>query len=130
MAVVVMKSEVNPRDELINKIGDTSGIELFNTQVLVAKFVRPQKTRGGILLTDNTRKEDIYQGKIGLVVAMGHSAFKEDDGKWFNYADIGLHTWVMYRTSDGLDMLVNDVDCKVLKDQAILGRVRDPLSIW
>ena len=132
MALALAKT-IDPKDELLDKVGDVSGVEIFNTGVLVAKYIRSNVTRGGIVVPETVRQEDVYQGKIGLVVAVGHSAFKETDGKWFGGKEIGVGDWVLYRASDGLDMKINGshgTDCKLLQDTSIRGRIDRPDRIW
>lgn len=131
MNVTNLKQLPSSKEELIAKIGKLAHFDIFNTQILVAKYVRPNKTKGGIIVTETTRQEDVWQGKVGLIVAVGHRAFDDPEAKWFpGGSEIGLHDWVLYRASSGLDMKVNGVDCKLLKDEAVLGRVADPDMIW
>ena len=59
------------RQALKEQIGNIDDIEIFNNQILVAVYIRPEKTKGGIIMTDRAREEDKYQGKIGLIVKMG-----------------------------------------------------------
>jgi co-chaperonin GroES (HSP10) len=81
---MVMEHEIDPKEKLLTDLGDLSGIEIFNNQVLVAVYIRPNKTKSGIILTDETVNEDRYQGKVGLLVGMGPAASQP-------YPDIDLH---------------------------------------
>ncbi len=130
MAVFRMDHRENPVIALHNSLGDLSGVEIFNNQVLVAVYVRPEKTKGGILFTEGTRKEDEYQSKIGLVLKHGPVAFKDPEGQWFQGADIQLNDWVVFRPSDGWGLKINDVMCRVLTDTAVRGRVSTPDQVW
>ena len=135
MNVTALKQLPSTKEEIVAKIGKVANFDIFNTQVLVAKHIRPSVTKGGIHVPETVRNEDQFQGKVGLVVALGHRAFLNDDGeldaKWFpEDARIKLHDYVVYRASDGLDMKVNGVDCKLLKDTSIRGKVSDPDMIW
>ena len=67
---IAMLHEVDPREKLLAEIGDLSKFEIFNTGVLVAVYIRPEKTKGSIFLTEKTRDEDRHQSKVGLVVKM------------------------------------------------------------
>ena len=68
MPQMAMAHEVDPKEELLTKVGDISGIDVFNNAVLVAIYVRPTKTKSGLYLTDKYTDEDRIQGKAGLVV--------------------------------------------------------------
>jgi len=66
-----MNHSVDPKKVILDEMGDISKVELFNNQVLVAIYMRPEKTASGILLPGQTRDEDKYQGKAGLVIKLG-----------------------------------------------------------
>ena len=125
-----MAHDSDPKTELLERLGDISGCTVMNNQVLVAVYLRPEKTKGGIYLTDNQRAEDKYQGKIGLIVKHGPEAFSDDTGRWFNGAQIGEHDWIVYRPSDGWAMEVNGVLCRMLDDIHTKMVVPNPDMIW
>lgn len=127
---MVMDHEVDPRAALLAKLGNLSGLELFNNQVLVALYIRPEKTRSGIILADSTRDEDKSQGKVGLVIAMGPNAFKDPDEKWFEGVQIELGEWVYYRASDGWSVTIDGVPCRVFDDMSVRGRIQHPDQVW
>ena len=54
MPPMIMAHEVDPKQKLLKEIGDLSKVEIFNNQVLVAVYIRPQKTKSGIYLSDKT----------------------------------------------------------------------------
>jgi co-chaperonin GroES (HSP10) len=117
---------VDPRNELIESIGDISGIKIYNNWILVAVYKRPEKTAGGIILTDNTRKEDEYQGKVGLVLKKGPIAFVDDEKTSFNGQDVELGEWIAFRVSDGWSLEVNGVMCRMLQDTQIRMSIPSP----
>lgn len=114
--VWAMSHETDPRCELQNKVGDISGVVVFHNQVLVATYVRPEKTAGGIILTEHRRKEDEHQGKVGLVLKKGPMAFVDDDRVQFQGQNVELGDWVTYRYSDGLPFELNGVHCRLIED--------------
>ena len=63
--------------EIFAALGDISGFEVFGSQVLVADYIRPVKTRGGIITPGSAQHEDIFQGTVGLVVKIGPTAFRK-----------------------------------------------------
>jgi co-chaperonin GroES (HSP10) len=100
--IAQLSTASDPKQAILDAVGDQlEGVEVFNSDVLVATFARPEKSAGGVLLPQSQSKEDEYQGKVGLVLKMGPSAFKyigrfEHEGQSPQVGD-----WVLYRASDG-----------------------------
>lgn len=130
MSVIKMLHEVDPREDLMKRVGDVNDIELFNTNVLVAVYVRPEKTAGGIMMTSNYRDEDKYQGKIGMLLTHGPTAFTESEGKWFHGKTFKPGDWLIFRPSDGWPITINGVLCRMLHDDRFLGRVPHPDTVF
>ena len=130
MSIVAMDHKVDPKKDLLDKIGDISKFEIFNNQILVAVYIRPEKTKGGIYLTDNNRAEDKYQGKVGLVLKMGPSAFVDDTQNWFKDITVGQDDWIVFRPSDGWSVEINGVLCRILDDTSVRGKVDRPDRVW
>ena|SRR5215831_1014826 len=140
MPARLMEHAVDPRADLWDKLGDIDDLEVFANQVLVAIYVRPERTKSGIILTDANRDEDKSQGKIGLVVKLGEYAFTVDPTKrdeWFGSINaeneggtIKLGDWVYFRASDGWAVTVNQQPCRILDDVRIRGRVKHPDMVW
>ncbi len=123
-----MLHETDPRQNILDAIGNLDDYELFHNQVLCAVYMRPEKTKSGLILTDTTRAEDAYQGKVALVVKKGPTAFVADD-QW-DFADIEVGDWVFFRISDGWSQTVNQVLCRVVRDTQVLGRIQNPDQVW
>ena len=106
--------------------------------MLVAIYKRPEKTKSGLILTDATRKEDIHQGKVGLVVKMGPFCYLDEEGNKFR--DINVGDWIVFRPSDGWQITLNTlqksisredvVDCRIVGDANVRMRVSDPDYIY
>lgn len=118
MPLTQMVHDVDPVDELIERIGDLSEFLVPLNRVLVGIYMRPAKTKGGILLTDNTRNEDLYQGKAGLVLKKGPIAFQDDDSFSFHGFNPDVGDWVMFKPSNGIkfDIRSDEGHCILLKD--------------
>ena len=127
---IAMSHEVDPKQALLDELGDISEIELLNTNVLVAVYIRPEKTKGGIIMTEQARDEDRYQSKVGLIIKTGPTAFVESDGKWFSGLDLKAGDWVIFRPSDGWNITVNGVLCRMFDDAIIKGRIPHPDSVY
>ncbi len=130
MGIIAMDHSVDPKKQLIESIGDLSNFQIFNNQILVAVYIRPDKTKGGIYLTDKMRDEDRYQGKVGLIMAMGPTAFVDDSQSWFKGVSIDIHDWVIFRPSDGWSLEYNGVLCRILDDTVVRGKIDRPDRIF
>jgi len=126
MARMSMYHEVDPKHEIMDKFGDLADIDVFHNLILVATYLRPEKTKGGLILTDKTRKEDEYQGKVGLVIKKGPMAFVDDDRIQFNGQNVEVGDWVTYRFSDGLPLEIDGVHCRLIEDSHVKLRVSSP----
>lgn len=129
MPPMIMVHDVDPKEDLVSKVGNISQLEVFNSQVLCAVYVRPEKTKGGIYVTSQTRDEDKIQGKVGLILKKGPAAFI-DDGQWFTGTTFNELDWVVFRPSDGWSLTVNGVLCRMIEDINIRGRVQHPDQVW
>lgn len=130
MPFMIMDHEKDPKQKLLEDIGDVSAFEIFNNQILVAVYIRPSRTKSGIYLSDQSREEDKVQGKVGLVVKKGPSAFVDDDNEWFQGVSVELNDWVVFRPTDGWSITVNNVLCRIIDDTAIRGKVDAPDRVW
>jgi hypothetical protein len=130
MPHVEMEHAEDPKQAILNAIGDVSGVELFNNQILLAVYIRPEKTKGGIYLSNKTTDEDRYQSKVGLLVKKGPNAFVDPDGVWFKDVSFDIGDWLVHRSSDGWSMEVNKVLCRVLSDTQVKARVDGPDRVY
>ena len=130
MPFMKMDHGSDPRADILKDIGDLSTIELFNNQVLVAVYVRPNKTKSGIYLPDATVAEDKIQGKVGLVVKKGPLAFVDASNQWFTDIEVNEGDWVIFRPSEGWGITVNNLMCRILDDTAVRGKITSPDQVW
>ena len=139
MPASLMEHSEDPRAAILDRVGDISSVEVFGSDVLVALYMRPERTKGGIILSDATRDEDRWQGKCGLILKMGATAFCDEDGNKFRDIDVG--DFVVFRPSDGWQVTLNSakegltskeaaVACRVVTDINIRMRVASPDSIY
>jgi hypothetical protein len=132
MPNVAMLHEVDPKTEILKKLGNTlDGFEILNNEVLLAIYMRPRMTRGGIQLTGRILDEDKYQGKTGLVVKVGPSC---EFPTPIN-SPVALHDWVLIKASDSLSMDIlgddgTEVPCRLIMDKFIRVRVSRPDMAW
>jgi len=130
MPYMVMEHEIDPSKKLLDELGDISDLVLFNNQVLVATYIRPQKTKSGIYLTEKHVDEDRFQSKVGLVIKKGPLAFDDETGQWFNGVKVELNDWIVHRPSDGWSITINNVPCRILDDTSVRGTIKHPDMVW
>lgn len=125
-----MEHEGDPAEGIRQAVGDLSGFELFGNQILIGIYKRPEKTKSGLYLADSTRTEDEYQGKSGLVLAMGPSAFVSDEHYNFRNQSVKVGDWVAVFVSDGRKILIGSQLCRIIEDQYIRLRIPTPDSVY
>ncbi len=126
----MMEHDTDPKLILKEQIGNTDSFEIYNNQILIAVYIRPQKTKTGIYLPDSIVAEDQFQSKVGLVLKKGPAAFEGDDSLWFKDMHIELDDWIVFRPSDGWAITVNGVLCRMLDDTSVRGKIDVPDKIW
>ena len=138
MPAMEMQHEVDPKTAILDKVSDLTGVEVFGSDVLVALYIPPEKTKSGIILADTTREESRWQGKVGLILKLGNTAYVDEDGNKFR--DINVGDWVVFRPSDGWPFQLNTmksriskdgvIDCRVVNDIHIRCRVQHPDFVY
>lgn len=136
MPATLMVYDEDPKLEILDRVGELNDVEVFGSDVLVALYIRPEKTKSGIILSDSTRHEDKWQGKAGLVLKLGPTAYLDENGEKFR--DISEGDWVVFRPSDGWPVTLraansvsskDAVACRVITDINIRMRVSSPDAI-
>lgn len=136
MPPMLMEHTTAPDAVIRKQIGDISAVELFNNQLLVAVYVRPEKTASGLYLPSATRDEDKIQGKVGLVIKKGPQAFVDAENKWFSGVKVDINDWVYFRPSDGWSITFKnpktgeDTLCRIIDDVDVRGRIDRPDRVW
>lgn len=130
-AAIAMAHDRDPADVLRDEVGDLTGVELYNNQVLVAIYVRPNVTKGGIHVGIAAQKEDEYQGKAMLVLKVGRNAFTDPAGRWFqgdNNPKPG--DWVVARPGDTWQLTLRGGKCRMMNDTAVRMKIPHPDVVW
>ena len=131
---MLVKFDVAPVDpvkkEIFDAIGDLSKLDrLFSARLLVATYVRPEKTKGGVFITPSEQGEDVYQGCVGLVLKKGPMAFQDSEGSSFNGQGVEIGEWVVFRPGDAKRIQINNINCRIIEDTQIDMVVTEPLMI-
>jgi co-chaperonin GroES (HSP10) len=126
MPAMLMEHSEDPAKIIKNKIGDLSSFKLFGNHVLLGVYERPNKTKSGIFISDQTRGEDRNQGKAGIVLAKGPTAFVSDDNYDFKGQNVEVGDWVAIFVSDGRSIVINGQLCRICEDQYIRLKIPAP----
>ena len=117
------------KEEIIKSAGDISEVEVMHNYVLLGIWVRPKITKGGLHLPDTVVDEDKYQGKTGLVLKIGPTAFV--DGEYdFAGQKVEVGDWIVLRPGDGWQLRVGNRDCRMVTDTSIKLKVPKPDMIY
>lgn len=133
MPAMLMAHDVDPREALQAKIGDVDTFELSNNQVLCAVYMRPPKTKSNLYLPEKHLDEDRYQSKVGLILKIGPTAFKDETGRWHWPEGVGVGDWIVFRPSDGWNVTLNGSQeniCRMLDDTSVRMRIAHPDMVW
>ncbi|MEN6608591.1 MAG: hypothetical protein ABFD60_15200 [Bryobacteraceae bacterium] len=130
MPYAPMVHDGDPRKPILERIGDVSNVEMFGNNLLVAVYIRPQKTQSGIYLPDQTTDEDRFQSKVGLIIGKGPFACRSEDVEWFGDKPFNLNDWIVYRPSDGWSITINGVLCRMLLDSQVRMRISHPDAVY
>jgi|SRR6516164_4515830 len=136
MPYMAMEHAEDPRQDIYRKVGmkkpgEIPGFELLRNDVLVGVYLRPEKTKSGIHLPDQTRKEDEHQGKAALVLMKGPTAFVSDDNIQFDERqNVEVGDWISLWVSDGRKIIVNGQLCRVIRDQDVVMKIPSPDAVF
>lgn len=126
--------DVDPKKFLLDKYSELiKDIPVYGASVIVAIYRRPEKTAGGIIRPGSSLDEDIYQGKVGLVLKCGPYPPDSDDMKWFDGKPPQVGDWVVFRASNGVSfgLLDKKGDCRFIKERRdIWMTIPDPELVW
>lgn len=127
MPISTMLHKVDPAQAIRDKIGSDhlDTIQVPGALILVGIYMRPNMTAGGIMLSDKTREEDMWQGKVGLVLKVGALAYSDEDVfKKGSYCKAG--DWVLFKAVEGQLFLLNEHPCRMIDDYRITAVIDGP----
>ena len=121
----------DPRKEIKKWCGSLTKEKILGDRVMVAVYGRPEKTAGGIYVSDNQIQEDQYQGCVGAIVAMGPEAFEYSNGayKWEGVKP-KLWVWVLFRPADGYQYAYRKACIRIFPCSSIMAIISDPLLYY
>lgn len=123
-------SNVSFEKAIHDALGDLSDYRVLGSNVLVATYVAPGKTSGGIILTDKTREEDRWQCVVGLILKTGAMAFKFDGPYEYKDDPPKIGDYVMFNTSDSREVGVRNQSCRIVDSSLIRMVVPNPDELY
>lgn len=126
--------EIDPKQVILEQYATAvTKVKVNGPSLLVAIYRRPEKTKGGIIRPESSLDEDIYQGKVGLVIKISHYPADEKELMHFDGQLPQVGDWVFFRASDGLSfgLLDKKGDCRFFTDRTSIKMIiEDPEMVW
>lgn len=117
----------DPADDIRESVGDLKKIRALPVgRILVGTYVRPEKTAGGIYIDPSIRREDLYQGKVGLVLKLGPKSFENTATLDFGGFSVKEGDWVVYMPKNSEALSINGHHCRMIEDKFIDAVVEGP----
>ena len=97
-------------------------------RLLVVPFKMKEKTKGGVILAENTLERQQVASQVGLVMAMGPQCYKDKErypeGPWCKEKD-----WVMFARYAGSRIKIEGGEMRLLNDDEVLATIDSPEDI-
>jgi co-chaperonin GroES (HSP10) len=128
----VLDKSTDPKKDILDFFRDiVPKLHPAGNEVIVATYLRPEKTKGGIYRPDANKEEDIWQGKVGLLVKLGPEAFVDSvDYTFHEESRYKVGDWVYYVPTNAWSLPCCGFPCRQMKDTNIKGRLDDPEVIF
>lgn len=97
-------------------------------RVVILPYRGAEKTKGGIVLADQTREKQQLTTVCGYVLALGDLAYK-DEGKFPNGPWCKQGDWVIFGRYAGARIGLDGGEIRILNDDEILARINNPEDI-
>jgi len=131
------KYKSEPKDEVKGKkrIDETNVDSIFDQlpepsgyRLLVLPFTPKDKTKGGILIAQETLDKLRIAVNCGYVIKMGRLAYKDKDKfgeqPWCKKGD-----WVIFARYAGSRLPIEGGEVRILNDDEVLGTIKDPEAV-
>ena len=97
-------------------------------RMLVLPFKMKEKTKGGIIMGQDTLEKQQVASQCGNVLAMGPDAYGDKqrfpDGPWCKVGD-----WVMFARYAGSRIKIEGGEVRLLNDDEVLATIKNPEDI-
>ena len=117
----------DPRKEIKKWCGSLAKEKILGDRIMIAVYGRPEKTAGGVYVSDSQIQEDQYQGCVGAVVALGPLAFVYDGQFKWEGDKPKVWDWVLFNPAEGYQYAFRKACIRIFPSHAIKAVVSDPL---
>jgi chaperonin GroES len=97
-------------------------------RIAILPYRGAEKTKGGIILADETQKKTQLATTVGYVLKIGDLAYQDEskfpNGPWCKEGD-----WIVFGRYAGSRIQIDGGEIRILNDDEIIGRVNDPEDI-
>ena len=121
-----VKTVLDPKaidEKLLDRLPTPTGYRL-----LVLPYAGPKKTKGGIILSDQTAETIQMTTVCGLVLKMGNLCYRDKDkfplGPWCK-----LHEWIIFSRYAGSRFKIEGGEVRVLNDDEVISTIKNPRDI-
>jgi co-chaperonin GroES (HSP10) len=112
-----------PTEKVLERLPDPTGWSM-----LVLPYKGQGKTKGGVILTDETMQERGYTTVTGLVLKLGPDCYKDKErfpnGPWCKVND-----WIIFGRYAGSRFGIEGGEVRILNEDEIIAVVKDPEDI-
>jgi hypothetical protein len=125
----------DPRQFLLDRCGLWSNrVRVLHNWVITTTYYLPDHfdVAGGgkLFLPEKTHDEALWQGKVGLVIAKGPLAFKDDDVVKFDGQMVEIGEWVVYDIMEGRQLTIDRMHCRRMKDTQLVMVIPEPEFVY
>jgi|TARA_R100000315_G_C5199002_1_gene116800 co-chaperonin GroES (HSP10) len=97
-------------------------------KLLIAIPLKEEKTEGGILLPEDTRRREEAASITGMILKIGPDAYTDQErfpsGAWCKEGD-----WIVMRSYTGTRIEVHGQEFRIINDDSVEAIVEDPRGI-
>ena len=97
-------------------------------RILVLPFKMKEKTKGGVILAEDTLDRQQIASQVGLVLAMGPQCYQDKErypeGPWCK-----VNNWVMFARYAGSRVKIEGGEMRMLNDDEVLATIDSPEDI-
>jgi len=112
-----------PTEKVLERLPNPTG-----WRILVLPYKGQGKTKGGVILADETIEERSYTTVTGLVLKVGPDAYNDEkrfpNGPWCKKND-----WIIFGRYAGSRFGIEGGEVRILNDDEIIAVVKDPEDI-
>lgn len=123
----------DPKQAIIDAVGDLSKQEVFSDLVLIGTYIRSEKAAtasGKLILPKEYLEEDEHQSKTGLILKTGPLAYADWEDDATRGQNAKLHTWVVFAIKDTWPIQVNGAPCRIVPYDKLRMRVTRPDLVY